>query len=158
MSSPFDNIETAKTTEGGNWVRPGRYRAMLGEIKMVTNRKKVELMAIESTITEVIDNAGGSGHRVGEEIVHFLKVSLDSFLGNAKQFISASLGCLASDVQAAQADTVVGDEQPLAGIVVEFTANNIKTGSGNTFTKVMYVGAVIDGELVEPPLEEEPAS
>lgn len=153
MSSPFDKIENAKATEGGNWVRPGRYQAELGAIKMVTNRKNQDLMAIESTITAVIDNAGGVGHRVGEEIVHFLKVELDSFLGNAKQFISAALGVHADAIGAEQADTVVSDEQPLAGIIVEFTATTIKTKAGTDWTKVMYVGAIVDGELVEPPLE-----
>lgn len=153
MSSPFDNIEAAKATEGGNWVRPGRYQAELGAVKMVTNRSKAELMAIESKIVAVLDNAGGAGHRVNEEIVHFLKVSLDSFLGNAKQFISAALTCHPDDVGASQADTVVSDEQPLAGIIVEFTAVNIKTKAGGDFTKVMYVGQIVDGELVEPPTE-----
>ncbi len=153
MTSPFDNIETAKTTEGGNWVRPGRYQARLGAIRMVTNRAKAELLAIESEITKVIDGPGEQPHRVGEEIVHFMKVSLDSFLGNAKQFISASLGVHADAVGAEQADTVVSDEQPLAGIIVEFTATVIKTKAGTDWTKVMYVGAIVDGELVEPPLE-----
>lgn len=153
MSSPFANIENAKSTEGGNWVSPGRYQAELGAVKMVKNRSKKELLAIESTITKVIDNANGAGHRVGEEIVHFLKVELDSFLGNAKQFISAALTCHPDNVGSDQADFVVSDEQPLAGIVVEFTAINIKTKANNDFTKVMYVGQVVDGELVKPPTE-----
>ncbi len=152
-NSPFDNIENAKATEGGNWVRDGRYQVELGVIKMVTNRSKVEMLAIESTVTVVVDNNGGSGHRVGEEIVHFLKVANDSFLGNSKQFISASLGCHADAVGVEQANTVISDEQPLAGIVVEFTAQTIKTKANKDFTKVMYLGYITDGELIEPPLE-----
>lgn len=152
-SSPFDNIENAKATEGGNWVRPGRYQAEIGAVKMVTARSKAELLAIESTITKVIDGPGDQPHRVGEEIVHFLKVSLDSFLGNSKQFFSATLGCLANDVGVEQANTIISKEQPLAGRVVEFTATNIKTKAGTDWTKVMYLGYIADGELVEPPLE-----
>lgn len=158
MTSPFDNIERAKSTEGGNWVRDGRYRALLGSVKMVTNRKKVELMAIESTITKVIDDNNGKGHRKGEEIVHFLKVANDAFLGNAKQFISASLRCRPEDVGAEQADTVINDKQPLAGIEVEFTAQTIQTQAGRDFTKVLYLGVIVKGELIEALTEAKPAS
>ena len=153
-NSPFDNIENAKATEGGNWVRPGRYQVELGTVKMTKSRKKEEFLTIESTVTEVIDNADGVGHRKGEEIVHMLKVSLDSFLGNAKQFVAASLGCHPDDVGSAEADTVVSERQPLEGRVVEFVAENITTAAGHPFTKVIYKGYIKDGTLVAPPLEQ----
>lgn len=138
----FDKIGDAKMSGEGNYVRDGDYEAELVSVKLVESARSGQLLAIESRITKVLDDNNGAGHKVGEDVVQFMKVTSPSFLGNVKQFISSSLGCSPDDVGKNEADKVTSDEQPLAGLVVRFTARTIKTQAGKDFTKVTYKGEV----------------
>lgn len=145
----FDKIEGATVTGDGNWVRPGRYTAEINAVKLSKKHTGEEFVAIEMTIVSVLDDDEGKGHKVGEDIVSLMNASKMSFLGNFKQFISASLGVSPDDVTKAEALRVTSDAQPMAGIVVEFSARIIITRAGDPFTKVMFAGEVEQKSEVE---------
>ncbi len=138
----FDNIEKAAVGGDGNWVRPGRYTAEIMAVKLTKKFTGEEFVAIEMTIVNVLDNDEGRGHKAGESITSLMKVNLASFLGNFKQFISATLGVDPDDVTKVEANRATSDEQPLAGIIVEFNARIIQTQAGKPFTKVTFLGEV----------------
>lgn len=138
----FDKIEEASVGGDGNWVRPGRYTAEIMAVKLTKKYTGEEFVAIEMTIASVLDNDEGRGHKVGEAITQLLKVNNAMFLGNFKQFISATLGVDPDDVTKAEAMRATSDEQPMAGIVVEFNARIIKTKANIDFTKVTFLGEV----------------
>jgi hypothetical protein len=138
MSGIFDGIENAKASFASNYVRAGSYEADLGKVELTKNHAKVEFLAIEMTVTKVMDNDEGRGHKVGDEITHLMKVQNTSFLGNFKQFAASALNCDADQVGKAEADRITSDEQPLVGVKVGFVARQTTTKAGGPFTKVIY--------------------
>ncbi len=143
MDSIFDGIESAKVSGAGNWVRPGKYTAEIVATRLTKKFTGEQFLAIEMKIASVIQ-ADDEGHKAGEDITHLLKVANPSFLGNFKQFASIALGCDADEVGKAEADRIASDEQPLAGIVVAFTARQVPTKAGGQYTKVLYAEAESD--------------
>lgn len=136
--SIFDKIGDAKIGQEGNWVRPGKYTARIHAVKLVKKFNGDNFVAVEMTVLTVVDDDGGAGHKVDEEITHLMKVSNPSFLGNFKQFASEALGCSPDDLGKAEADRITSDEQPLAGIEIAFRARQKPTKAGGQFTLVMY--------------------
>lgn len=136
--SIFDKIGDAKVSQDGNWVRPGKYTARIDGVKLVKKFNGEQFVAIEMHVLSVLEDEDGSGHKVGEDITHLLKVQNPSFLGNFKQFASTALECNPDDLGKAEADRVTSDEQPLAGIEIAFNARQVPTKAGGQFTKVMY--------------------
>ena len=144
--SIFDKIGDASVSQGGNWIRPGKYTARVDGVKLVKKHTGEEFVAIEMNILTVIDNDDGKGHTVDEDITHLLKVQNPSFLGNFKQFASEALGCEADELDKAAADKITSDEQPLAGIDIGFRARQKPTKKGGQFTLVMYSDLNADEE------------
>lgn len=143
----FDGIDDAKPSASGNYIRPGHYFARIDGVRLVKKFTGEDFLAIEMNVVQVLDDEDGTGHRVGEDITHLLKSTQPSFLGNVKQFICATLGCSPDEVGKAEADRVTSDEQPLAGIVIEFVARTTTTRAGKPFTKVTYKREVPAGEI-----------
>lgn len=146
--SIFDKIADAKTSFDSNWVRPGRYQAEIMGVKLTQKFTGEKFLAIELRVVNVLDDNGGQGHRVGEDITHMLGVMKPGFLSNFKQFLASTLGVNPEDVTKEGADKAVSEEQPLAGIVVELEARTIMVGPNKDkpFTKVMYRGEVVATE------------
>ncbi|MEM7203057.1 MAG: hypothetical protein AAF628_22545 [Planctomycetota bacterium] len=142
MTSIFDGIEKAATTRSGNWVRPGTYHAQINGVRLTQKFTGERFVAVEMKVVGVVDDDNGQGHRIGEEVVHLMKVSSPNFLGNFKQFACSTLGCTEAELGQVEADRITSDEQPLAGIVVEFNAVLTDTRQGNKFTKVIYRGEI----------------
>ena len=111
-SSIFDDIGSAKASNDSNYVRAGTYEAELGKVELTKNHAKVEFLAIEMTVTKVIDDDDGKGHKEGEDITHLMKVQNTSFLGNFKQFAASALSCDADQVGKKEADRITGDVVP----------------------------------------------
>lgn len=143
----FDGIDDARVSGDGNWVRPGHYFARINGVKLTKKFTGEHFLAVEMQIVQALDDDEGTGHRVGEDVTHLMKASSPSFLGNVKQFVSATLGCSPDEVGKAEADRVTSDEQPLAGIVVEFVGREITTKAGRPFTKVTYKREVPTNEI-----------
>jgi hypothetical protein len=135
----FDEIGGAKASTDSNPVRPGDFDAVIVECKMVKKFNGDVMMLVNMTVTFVREG----DLKVGEDVTHFLKVNQPSFLGNVKQFVSATLGCSPDDVGKAEAERVVSEENPLAGKEVRVTARKITTRTGNPFTKVFYNGPAV---------------
>ncbi len=79
----------------------------------------------------------------------------DSFLGNMKSFIANTVGCVPDQVDEADCELVVGDQQPLAGVAVHVKPRNITTKAGSLFTAVNYLNPVSARELAEMLTEQE---
>jgi hypothetical protein len=147
----FDGIESAKMSMGGNYERAGHYLALIRRVKLDVSRKKVEFVAVEKVILQVIAaEPGTEPHSVGDQVSHLMMSDKDSFLGNFKSMIANVLGANPAEITAEVAQTVVDEEQqPLAGLVVEMQNRTITTKKGDPFTLVTYVRALDPDEVVE---------
>jgi len=146
----FDGIEKARASKGGNYERAGRYYEYVRRVKLDKNRKGIEFIAVEKVVLQVIAlDPVEEPHGVGEQITHLLMSDKDSFLGNVKAMIGAMFGEDADAVSAADAEMVVSDTQPAAGLVIEVNNRQITTKAGQPFTLVNYVRALSPEEVFQ---------
>lgn len=115
----FSGIESVEVYERTVYCGPGRYLARIDRVTQGINRKKAFYVAIEMTIVHVFSDGGGQGHRVGDAVTRYIGAS-DYFLKDVKAFISKALDVDPSQIDEDDCITVVSDEQPLAGVVVEW--------------------------------------
>ena len=71
------------------------------------------------------------------------------FLPNVKHFVKKVLGCTEEEIDEAVVLRIVGDEQPFAGLVIEWDARAILTKKETPFTRVNIVGRVELEERLE---------
>lgn len=131
-------LKNAKARIDSNWEREGHYLERIDNVKITQNRKKQTGVVIEKTIIHVYDDKDGAGHRLGESVSHSMWDHHDSFLGNVKAFLAGTMGL---DVNAVEDDhifQVIGDDQPLAGTIVECFNREIMTRSDKPFTVINY--------------------
>lgn len=143
----FDKIKEASVSRDGNFPRIGTYWARIGAVKVTQKFTGEQFVAIEMSVVRSLDSSVENPHKPGEDITHLLKVAQEMFLPNMKQFIAASLGCSPDEVGPKEAEHVTSDEQPMAGLVVEFAARNTKTRKNTDFTKIVYKREVPAEEL-----------
>ena len=134
----FDGIENAKTGFDSNFLREGRYRTVITAAKMTKKFNGDQFFAIEQKVTDVLEADGNNPHKVGEEVVHLIKRSMPGFLGMVKQFCAAALGCDEDEITKDRVARIISDEQPLAGMPVEWRGRQVQTKAGKDFTKVTY--------------------
>lgn len=146
----FDNIENARASRGSNYERAGRYYEYIRRIKLDKNRKGVDFIAVEKVVLQVIaPDPSEEPHSVGEQIAHLLMSDKDSFLGNVKAMIGALFNEDPEAVTAEDAEMVVSDKQPAAGLVIEVNNRQITTKQGQPFTLVNYVRALEPEEVFQ---------
>jgi hypothetical protein len=146
----FDNIEMAKASRGGNYERAGRYYEYVRRVKLDTNRKKIEFIAVEKVILHVIAaDPAAEPHSVGEQVTHLLMSDKDSFLGNVKSMIAGLFNEDPDAVTAADAEMVVSDQQPAAGLVIEVNNRVITTKAEKPFTLVNYTRSLTPEEVFQ---------
>lgn len=147
MSNPFKGISGVKATQGSNYLRAGHYYMLLRGVKLGQNRKGRDFVAIEMTCLHVFDDDNGRGHKINEDTTHMLMCDSDPFLPNFKAFVSAALDCDESEINEESCIEITGNDQPLAGLVVEVQGTEIVTQKGNPFTRISYKGAVSEDLL-----------
>ncbi|MCZ2418696.1 MAG: hypothetical protein LC123_02475 [Burkholderiales bacterium] len=115
----FSGIESVEVYDRTVYCGPGRYLARIDRVTQGINRKKAFYVAIEMTIVHVFSDGAGQGHRVGDAVTRYIGAS-DYFLKDIKAFISKALDVDPSQIDEDDCIMVVGEEQPLAGFVVEW--------------------------------------
>lgn len=146
----FAGIEQAKASFGANYLRDGRYFALLRNVKQDKNRKHVPFVAFELTILVCLPGQANI-HRPGEECSHLLMANNDSFLGNLKGAFAGIYGCEAEAITrdvCREFAPETGDS-PLAGRLIEVTARGIVTKDNKPFTVVDYRRSITATELAE---------
>lgn len=174
----FGGIQNAPDTKEGNYCRPGRYLARLQRMKVDKGRSgpffaiEMEVVkAIENTWTELDDEnqeVTRTGHKPGEAVTYLVAnwgKSKDMFLSNCKTAINGicafkgiSLDTMNDEDVMEFISGIVGDDQPLAGLVIEWHASQRETreskpGGRKYFTRVMFDRTVPDAELDEMGIE-----
>lgn len=115
-----------KTSRGysTNYLREGRYVVRIDECDMFTTDAEDTFWKTTLTILAV-DEGGEDAHRVGEQVHIMVKRRpkyKEMFLQSVKGFIAGVLDVPDADVGEAEADAVLSDENPLAGLVAVVTA------------------------------------
>lgn len=134
--SIFSGISAAKPTMSATYHGRGRYLMRIDEIKIAEDRKKVEQFIVQMTVVHVIDNENNhpSSHGVGTEVSFLTKKTSDYFLPEVSAFCKAVLGAdltaMDEDQAVAVVDSLISQEQPLAGHVVETYGKHNVTKEG----------------------------
>lgn len=184
LDDVFGGIGNAKASMDPSYCAPGKYLARIGEAKIDKTRGGDVFFAMEMDIVEVIENqyeqrtgVDGSGqpimvtktgHRVGDPVSHFIPNyggGKDLFLPNIKAMLNGvlafrgiSLDGMSDAEQITFVKTVVGSDQPLKGLVVEWHGNlrekkKSTDAAPDYFTRITYQRTVLDAELEEKGIE-----
>ena len=184
LDAVFGGLGSAKASLDPTYCLPGKYIARIGDAKVDKTRAGDVFFALEMTVLEVIDNAyqertgvdgndqpvvvTKTGHRKGDPVSHFIPnygKGKDLFLPNIKAMLNSVLafrGISLDDMTDEQVlnfvKTVVGPDQPLQGLVVEWHGNlrEKKTSTmaqPDYFTRVAYQRTLLDPELEEKGIE-----
>lgn len=149
----FDGMGEAASSRDSNYFIPSHVLGRINKVKSGTTRKEEGFFAVEVTVVHDCQpekyERSKYGHAVGEEVTWMAMAKHDSFLSNVKQFISSTVDMPDDKIGKEEVTIICGDDQPLAGQVVEIACRNIVTRSGKDFTKVSFKGAVSLEELAK---------
>jgi len=163
MAGIFTGLGKARASMDGNYVRPCQTVFLVRRCGEGKNFSEEPFFIIE--LTAVLDLAptmftkgtpgvehSAYGHSPGEECAQIIMKKHPSFLGNVKTAIAALANCEVSEVDEEVAAQVVGDSQPLAGVLVQVEARHQATRKGGVYTKVNWKG-VVDPRTVRNELQ-----
>lgn len=129
----FTGIDEATSTQGGNYIRPGRHLLQIDVNRVKKSRKKKNLAFAEFTVLE------STVHEPGEEVSWCVNLTdHDAGLGNISGYLAAVAECEESEVDEKGATRAYSAENPFKGFKVALTTFMIKTQSGGDFTKHEY--------------------
>jgi len=149
-SSIFAGVEQARVMTGSNYVRDGRYFALVNRVKEGKNRNNVGFVAIEMTILVILPGMDAM-HREGEEVSHLLSSNKPVyFLSDLKKFIAVAGNGTVDEVTLDICKQVSSDDNPMGGTLIEFEAKTIVTKEKKQdFTVVTYRRTVPAIEVAE---------
>lgn len=164
--SVFKGMGKVRSTQGGNYIRPGNYLFKVNRVKAIESQAPgkdsffvAELKVIESEAVEddIKPNRPGSD---ASWLVELPGEYPDLALGNIKAFLLAAYGSLAAaageegpesddDIDDGAAEEAVSEENPLAGVYVEGRAYHKKTNKNGVFTRINWGVPTDLEEIVE---------
>lgn len=174
--SKYADVSTAKVFgQSGNYMRPGRYVAMIESVEEGMTSANAEFVSIhliplaadDSQLTALDKRFGGGLNKVGESATDFNKLSGNvAFASNMMAFAMIASDKTQEEIQEAEEyagqfiEEIVGEEQPFAGVVVEILATTKKkkdaknvsdedVKSDQVFTKISYLRRVPYAEVAE---------
>jgi hypothetical protein len=147
----FSKIKEAKSTQGGEYIRPGNYLFQVQRVKVQESQVGsrtfflAELRTIES---EAVDD-DTKPNAVNTDCTYIVELTgdyPDMALGNVKAFLKEAYSSLVApeegpadeDIDEEMADDAIGEENPLAGVFLSCKAFNKPTRKGNDFTRVKW--------------------
>lgn len=168
----FGGIQNAPDTKEGNYCKPGKYWARLKRMKVDKGRSG-PFFAIELEVVKVFENTWveldeeeqevtRTGHKEGEAVTYLVPnwgKGKDMFLSNCKTAINGIVGFQGVTLDAMDDEEVmefiaslVSDDQPLGGLVVQWHASQRETRESaprkrKYFTRVIFDRTVQDREL-----------
>ena len=145
----FKNFKTAKPMLDSDYIKPGHYWTVIDRVKYGQNRASVDFIAIEMTVLRVLDNAGGLSSCVHGATTRLIsKAQIDYFDREYRTFLSKVMEVPFEDITEEDATMVLGDDQPLSGLVVEVKGVSVKTKKEKDFTRCMFVRTVPASEVL----------
>jgi len=162
MTNPFSGIGKTKASMDANYVTPGHYVNRIDRVILKKNRTGSDIFIIEMTVLHalsveetVMNGKTLSSNREGlpcSQLISFAGAGAEMALPNIKAFAQAVVegfveaqdqkDAEGNDLQELVLASIVSDDQPLAGMMVEVTARSIRTKKDTDYTKVSYVGEV----------------
>ena len=142
----FADIKGQRSTQGGHYFLPdAHYIIEIQRCKMGKTRKSIDFFVVEGLILETDSDK----MKVGAPAEMMVTLDKDPAMGNIADFMRCglwvqgrdagvpSLPEKAEDVEMDEdtADDIIGEENPLAGVVVGVFAYNKDTQKGNPFTR-----------------------
>lgn len=154
---PFSGIGQARMAVQANYCRAGRYLCRIDAVKGDENRKRIYFVVTEMTVIHAFDDDNGAGHKVGESVSHYMGSDSDYFLGEVKGLICGVLGADPNEIDEDDCHRIVGEEQPLAGFIVEIDNRDRVSKKNTNYTVIRYkrrwtpedAQAVMDPETLE---------
>jgi hypothetical protein len=146
----FKDIKGARGTKGGLYFVPGNYLVLINRCKLGETRKGIDFFVAETKVvwSDVEERKPGS------EPSYMVTMDKDPALGNVADFMRAGLACKAVqqlgatiedigeideiELSEEEAEEIVGEANPLAGVVMALNAFNKPTAAGKDFTRVKW--------------------
>lgn len=148
LAGLFSGIRNAKVSLGASYCKTGRYWGVIRVCKLDQSRKGIIFAAVEMAIVNVIDNAQGLGHRIGEEVSYYTDKSSEYFLSDIKGFIAAATGEDPDSITEEACAMVFGPQNPLQMTTVEWSGRDITTKTGGNYTKISFHREVPASEVM----------
>lgn len=147
----FAGMNSASSTQGGNYIRPGNYLYKINRVKVQESQvgsksffvAELEVLAADKTDDDVKPNG------VGENVSMIVEVPgkyPELSFGNIKAFLKAAYGTIAEasgedgptdeDIDEEMTEAATSEDNPLAGVFVYAKAFNKLTKQGKDFTRV----------------------
>jgi hypothetical protein len=169
--SKYAKVSGADVFREGNYISPGRYIALIERVEEGSTHEGKDFIAInllpllaDGDGRGELDEKGGALKRVGESCTDMSMVANVAFAPNMLAFAMTASGMSQEEIQAAEehegqfVEEIVGEDQPLAGVVVEINAKCRpkkdfrnkpinELGDKEFFTKVSYLRRVPFAEL-----------
>ena len=138
----FSGIEEAKSTEGGNYLKPGVFDVEIVRLTTGKTRKGIPFFAADLRLL----GTNNAEHRVGEICNFFVGLDKEPSLGNIKAF---AVACLSSE---GQIDPESITEKVMEGLVdkggeavvgtrLKVQVTLVPTKAGGTFSKHLWFAA-----------------
>jgi hypothetical protein len=154
--SLFKGMSEAKARRDGDYTRPGSYLCYLDNFITKTNRGEIPVVIFEMVVVAVLDvtnadKVGKPPHRVGERISWVMQLPRDTTKPNVKRALMNITGVPETMVDDSFCNQLASSAQPLRGLFVECSGQEIKTKAGNPFTQTMLKRAWSSEELKRLP-------
>jgi hypothetical protein len=143
----FSGIENAKPVVSAVYCGVGRYVSQIIRCFYKVTQKREQATIVEMRIVCVLDDAAGQGHRVGDDVSWFLKVSNLYFPSEIRGFVSGTIGAPFEQVSEQICTRVFSDENPLSGAFVEWRGTQRPTQAGGLFTNIKFLRPVSAAEV-----------
>jgi len=133
----FDGIDNVSSNQGGNWLKEGKHRLRINALKMPQGLHTGDNFIAELTVVKSTSMEAGST----VSWVRNITKHKDMALADIKAFLAAAAGVDEETVTKAGAMAAVGEDQPLAGKMIECEAFQRPTKSGGEFTRTLWSAA-----------------
>ncbi len=138
----FSGIETAKSSEGGNYLKPGVYDVEVVRLAVGRTRKNVDFFAADLRIL----GSNNPDHRVGDIGNWFVGFDKEPALGNVKAFAVACLSSEGSIDPASITEPVMNGlvekgGEAVAGTRLKVQVTLVDTKGGGKYSKHLWFPA-----------------
>jgi hypothetical protein len=149
----FKGINKVRANFGANYERGGHYLMFIRRVKKDSNRHDEDFVAVEKVCLKVISPLNEPNpHHVGESCTHLMAdygPGKDYFLPNLKAMLSRVFGVPDSEVTEESMELVVGDGQPMAGLIVEMQNQQFLTKEKKERVNRTYIRTLTKEEAEE---------
>jgi hypothetical protein len=144
----FSGIENAKSTEGGNYLKPGVYDVEVVRLSTGKTRKGVDFFAADFKVL----GSNNPDHRVGDIANWFVGFDKEPALGNVKAF---AVACLSSEgavdpatiTEKVMESLVDKGGEAVVGTQLKVQVTLVDTKGGGKYSKHLWfpIGTAVSG-------------